>query len=107
MDGHNLTKINLLGNPIANSNKNYKSELFDLIPTLNAIDGTDREGAEVESTIYGGEEDEEEEDDEFAAGEGEEIDDENSGEEYEGDEGDDDEDEEEEDEGKPNKKAKH
>ena len=102
-----MTKINLLGNPIANSNKNYKSELFDLIPTLNAIDGTDKEGGEVESTIYGGEEDEEEEDDEFAAGEGEENDDENSGEEYEGDEGDDDEDEEEEDEGKPNKKAKH
>jgi hypothetical protein len=51
LDGHKLTKINLLGNPIANSNKNYKSELFDLIPTLMAIDGTDKEGGEVESTV--------------------------------------------------------
>lgn len=103
--GHHLTKINLSGNPIVNSNENYKKELFELIPSLQAIDGTDKEGGEVESTIYGGEEDEEEEDDEFAAAEGEDVDDDISGEEYEGDE--DDEDEEDEDEEKPNKKAKH
>ena len=100
-----MTKINLSGNPIVNSNENYKKELFELIPSLQAIDGTDKEGGEVESTIYGGEEDEEEEDDEFAAAEGEDVDDDISGEEYEGDE--DDEDEEDEEEEKPNKKAKH
>lgn len=103
--GHHLTKINLSGNPIVNSNDNYKKELFELIPSLIAIDGTDKDGGEVESTIYGGEEDEEEEDDEFAAAEGEDVDDDISGEEYEGDE--DDEDEEDEEEEKPNKKAKH
>ena len=103
--GHHLTKINLSGNPIVNSNENYKKELFELIPSLIAIDGTDKDGGEVESTIYGGEEDEEEEDDEFAAAEGEDVDDDISGEEYEGDE--DDEDEEDEEEEKPNKKAKH
>ena len=105
LSGHHLTKINLLGNPIVNSNENYKKELFELIPSLQAIDGTDKEGGEVESTIYGGEEDEEEEDDELAAAEGEDVDEDISGEEYEGDE--DDEDEEDEEEEKPNKKAKH
>ena len=100
-----MTKINLVGNPVVASNANYKKELFELIPSLNAIDGTDKDGGEVESTIYGGEEDEEEEDDEFAGAEGEDVDDDISGEEYEGDE--DDEDEEDEDEEKPNKKAKH
>ena len=43
------------------SNENYKKELFDLIPSLSAIDGKDKAGEDVESTIYGGEEDEEEE----------------------------------------------
>ena len=58
--GHKITKIYLFGNPVA-TNANYKNELFDLIPTLKAIDGTDKNGEEVESTIYTEEEDEEKE----------------------------------------------
>ena len=101
-----MTKINLLGNPVVESNENYKKELFELIPSLSAIDGKDKAGEDVESTIYGGEEDEEEEDDKIDGDEGDEQDDDVSGEDYEVDEGDEEDDEEDEEE-KPNKKAKH
>ena len=60
--GHKITKINLADNHIVASSANYKNELFELIPTLKAIDGTDKDGDPVESTVYGDEEDEEEED---------------------------------------------
>lgn len=106
--GHKLTKINLDGNPITQSNPNYKKELFELIPSLNAIDGTDKNGGIVESTLYGDEEDEEEEDEEFNGAEGDELDDDVSGEDYEGEDGEDEDDEnDDDDEEKPNKKAKH
>jgi len=105
--GHKLTKINLEGNPITESNPNYKKELFELIPGLNAIDGTDKNGGIVESTLYGDEEDEEDEDEEFDGAEGDELDDDESGEDYEGEDGEDEDDENDDDDVKPNKKAKH
>lgn len=101
--GHKIKKINLEGNPIVENNKEYRKELFDLIPTLTSIDGIGKNGENVESTYYGGEE---EEDGEFEGAEldddeGEEIDD--GGEDDEGDGEEDDE----EGENKPNKKPKH
>ena len=107
--GHKLTKINLEGNPIVTSNPNYKKELFELIPSLNAIDGTNKDGEHVESTIYGEEEDEEEEDDEFDAAEGKEIDEDGESQDYDdeyGEDGEDDEEDEDDEDEKPNKKTK-
>jgi len=107
---YNLKKINIKGNPVAEQNPDYRKELFDLIPSLEVIDETNKEGGLVESTIYGDEEDEEEDDD-YEDGEKEEMEDEDvSGEDFEDEDEDDegDEDDEEEDEGqKPKKKPKH
>lgn len=92
-----LRKINLLGNPIADKEGKYKKELFKLIETLESVDDTGKNGEQIDSTSYGGEEDDLE---------GEEFDDE---EEYgeEGDEeGGEEDDEEEEEEDKGNKKHK-
>ena len=86
---YQIKKINLKGNPLEENNPDYKKELFEIIPTLVGIDGENKEGEAIESTIYGGEDEEEEED-----YEGEEFDDDVSGEDYEGGEGDDDDDEE-------------
>ena len=98
---HKITKINLEGNPLVESNKEYRKELFELIPSLVSIDGIDKNGNTVESTYYGDEEDEE-------GFEGGEIDDEEN---EEIDDGEDDEDggeeDDEEDENKPNKKPKN
>ena len=101
---YKITKINLEGNPLVQATTDYKKELFELIPSLSVIDGTDKKGAPVDSTIYGGEDDEEEEeDDEYPGDEGEEEED-ISGEEFEGDE---DDEEDEDDDENPKKKAKH
>jgi hypothetical protein len=105
--GYNIAKINLADNPIVASNANYKNELFELIPTLKAIDGTDKNGELVESTVYGDEEDEEEEDEPYDDAEGEEKEDDVSGEDFEDEDDEDDEDEEDEEDEKPNKKTKH
>jgi hypothetical protein len=104
-----ITKINIEGNPVAKSNPNYKDELFKLIPSLNIIDKTNKEGKEIESTIYGEEEEEEEDDNDFDGGEGEEIDEDVvSGEDFEDEYGEeDDEDDEDEENEKPNKRPKH
>jgi hypothetical protein len=104
--GHKITKIYLFGNPVA-TNANYKNELFELIPTLKTIDGTDKNGEPVESTVYGDEEDEEEEDEPYDDAEGEEKEDDVSGEDFEDEDDEDDEDEEDEEDEKPNKKTKH
>lgn len=98
--GHNIKKINLEGNPITQQNKEYRKELFELIPSLTSIDELNAKGEKVESTYYGEEEDGEF-DGEIDDEEGEEIDD--GGEDDEGDGEEDDE----EDENKPNKKQKH
>ena len=83
------------GNPLVSTNENYRDELFKLVPSLECIDGFDKDGNEVESTLYGGEE--EEEDGEYGEEEGED----------EGDDGEDDgDDDDEEDEDEPHKKRK-
>ena len=101
--GHKITKINLEGNPLVESNKEYRKELFELVPSLVSIDRIDRNGNIVESTYYGDEEDEE-------VLEGVEMDDEENEEIDDGDDDEDDEDDgeedDEEDENKPNKKPK-
>ena len=112
LDGHKIKKLNLEGNPIVESNKEYKKDLFELIPTLMAIDGTDKNGGTVESTLYGDEEDEEEEDDDYGTPKGEDDDDgeylsDDGGEDdYGHDEDDEDEDEEDEEDENPKKKRK-
>jgi hypothetical protein len=99
--GHKITKINLEGNPLVEKNKEYRKELFELIPSLISIDGIDKNGNPVESTYYGDEEDEE-------GFEGGEIDDEENEEIDDGEDDEDDgEEDEEEQENKPNKKPKN
>ena len=51
------------GNPIT-TKENYKNILFNMIPSLESIDGTDKDGNLVESTIYGDIDEEDEEEDE-------------------------------------------
>ena len=75
---YEVKKINLKGNPLVEKNPDYKKELFELIPTLIAVDGTNKDGEVVESTLYGGEDEE----GEYFVGEDGEIDDDISGEEY-------------------------
>ena len=59
-----IHKINLSGNPVVESNPNYRKELFEMIPSLESVDGIDKTGEKVESTIYGGEEDDEDKENE-------------------------------------------
>ena len=97
------------GNPLVSTNENYRDELFKLVPSLECIDGYGKDGQEIESTVYGGEE--EEEDAEYGEEEGEEegdISDEEEEGEDEGDDGEDDgdDDDDEEDEDEPHKKRK-
>jgi hypothetical protein len=105
-----LKKINVTGNPFVDTNPKYSKELFNMIKTLESVDSHDKEGKDVESSVY--EEGEEEEDDEEFDEDDEEFDDEDEGEEYndddededDGDDDDDDEDDEEEE--KPKKRQK-
>lgn len=92
-----LRKINLLGNPIADKEGKYKKELFKLIETLESVDDTGKNGEQIDSTSYGGEEDDLE---------GEEFDDEEEFGEEGDEEGGEEDDEEEEEEDKGNKKHK-
>ena len=106
LDGHKIKKLNLEGNPIVESNKEYKKDLFELIPTLMAIDGTDKNGGTVESTLYG-----DEEDDDYGTPKGEDDDgeylsDDGGEDDYGHDEDDEDEDEEDEEDENPKKKRK-
>lgn len=107
-----LKKINLAGNPIVNTNPEYRKQLFDMVESLESIDGIDRKGDKVESTVYGGEEDDEEGEegeDELYNDDGE---DEEEGElpeeddEDEGDYGEDDDDGDDDDDERPQKKPK-
>lgn len=98
-----LKKINVKGNPFVEQNENYKDELFKLLSNVECIDSVDKNGKEVEESIYDDEEEEGEEGGEFEDDEGEEFDDDDDleGEEFEDDGEEDDEDVE-----KPNKKQK-
>ena len=102
---YNIKKINLEGNPITTKLPNYREELFNLIPSLTSIDGIDKEGNKVESTLYGEDEEEEEDDDvnyEEAEEEGEFSEEDEEGE----DNGEEDDDEDDDDDEKPQKKQK-
>ena len=91
----NLKKINLLGNPLVEKTENYQKIFFDMFKNMESVDDKDKEGKDVESTVYGGEEDGdedyeegedagEEDDGEGDDAEGGEIDDEDEEEEKEG-----------------------
>lgn len=107
---YNIKKINLEGNPLVSTNENYRDELFKLVPSLEVIDGINKEGNEVDSTLYGGEEEEDDDDDgEYEDGEevGDISEDDEEGDEEDDDEGnDDDEGDEDDDEDAPQKKRK-
>ena len=44
---YKIKKINLEGNPLTTKNKNYRKELFQMVPSLESIDGYDKDGNEV------------------------------------------------------------
>ena len=102
LKGSKINKIYVSKNPFIESNENYKKELFEMLPTLTAIDGEDKKGDPVNSTEYDEDDsdvgEEEVEGDEIE--EEEEVDDD-------GDDGDDDDGEDDDDEDKPHKKHKH
>ena len=102
LQGSKISKISVSENPFIDNNKDYKKILFEMLPTLTAIDGEDKNGAPVNSTEY--DEEDFNEDEEDIEGEefedGEEIDEDDE------DDGDDDNNEEDEDR-KNNKKQKH
>ena len=102
LDG--LKKINVKGNPFIATNPKYNNELFDMIKTLESVDSQDKEGKDVESSIY--EEGEEEEDDDDFIEDDEEYDDEDEGEEYNDDEDDEDDEDDDDEEEKPKKRQK-
>ncbi len=95
----NISKLELQ-NTEAASKSNYRSELFKFLPNLNTVDNKDREGNEVDSTLYDEEGDEFDDEDL----EDEEFDEDDDLEDEEDDDFDDEEDEEEEE--KPKKKNK-
>lgn len=66
-----LRKIEVKENPFSIGNNKYSSELFRLIPSLEAIDHKTNLGEEIESTNYYASESGEEEDDEYEEGENE------------------------------------
>ena len=88
----NLKKINLLGNPLVEKDKDYSKIFFDMFKNLESVDDKDKEGNEVDSTVYGGEDDEDYEEGDDAEDDGE-VDD-AEGDDGEGDEVEDDEEEE-------------
>ena len=102
LDG--LKKINVKGNPFIATSPKYNNELFDMIKTLESVDSQDKEGKDVESSIY--EEGEEEEDDDDFIEDDEEYDDEDEGEEYNDDEDDEDDEDDDDEEEKPKKRQK-
>ena len=88
----NLKKINLLGNPLVEKDKDYSKIFFEMFKNMESVDDKDKEGKEVDSTVYGGEDDEDYEEGDDAEDDGE-VDD-AEGDDGEGDEVEDDEEEE-------------
>jgi hypothetical protein len=84
LENYNIKKLYLEGNPFIEPALNYRELLFNMIPSLESIDHLNKEGNQIESTVY--EDEGEEEDDEEL------YDDEDDGE-LEDDEDDEDEDE--------------
>ena len=59
-----IKKLNITRNPFVKSNEKYQNALFTMFgDTLESVDDKDKEGKEVESTVYGEEEDDGYEDD--------------------------------------------
>ena len=103
LQGSKISKISVSENPFIDNNKDYKKILFEMLPTLTAIDGEDKNGAPVNSTEYDEEDINEDEEDI----EGEEFEDGEEFDEEDEDDNDDGEDDEEDDEIKGHKKQKH
>ena len=61
----NLRKIEVKENPFSVGNNKYKNKIFDILPSLEAIDHENKKGDSVESTDYHNEEEEGEDDDDF------------------------------------------
>ena len=112
-----LKKINVKGNPFCNTETNFKDKLFQMLNTLESVDSHNKEGGDVESSIYV-EDDEEEEEEDDENGYAKAKDDEEEDEEYDEDEDDegeefndddededDDEDDDDEDDEKPKKRT--
>ena len=85
LENYNIKKLYLEGNPFIEPALNYRELLFNMIPSLESIDHLNKEGNQIESTVYEDEGEEEEDDEEL-------YDDEDDGE-FEDDEDDEDEDE--------------
>lgn len=85
LENYNIKKLYLEGNPFIEPALNYRELLFNMIPSLESIDHLNKEGNQIESTVYEDEGEEEEDDEEL-------YDDEDDGE-LEDDEDDEDEDE--------------
>ena len=104
---YKIKKINLEGNPLTTKNENYRKELFQMVPSLESIDGYDKDGNEVESTLYNEEDEEEGDDADYEEGEDDgDYSDDVEDEEGEDNGDDDEDDDEEDDEEKPQKKSK-
>ena len=54
---YEIKKIYLEGNPIVSKYKNYREKLFKLIPSLEAVDGIEKDGNDVDSSNNEGEDD--------------------------------------------------
>ena len=100
-----LKNINVKGNPLVDTNPKYNNELFDMIKTLETVDSHDKEGKEVESSLYDEEDEEFDEEGEEFEDEGEEFDD-DEGEEFDDEDAEDDDNEDDDSDKKPKKKQK-
>lgn len=107
LQNYNIKKLYLEGNPFIEPALNYRELLFNMIPSLESIDHLNKEGNQIESTVYEDEGEEEEDDEELYDDEddGELEDDEDDEDEDENDFGEEDEEDEEDDE-KPHKRKK-
>lgn len=61
----NLRKIEVKENPFSVGNNKYKNKIFDILPSLEAIDHENIKGDSVESTDYHNEEEEGEDDGDY------------------------------------------
>ena len=100
LENYNIKKLYLEGNPFIEPALNYRELLFNMIPSLESIDHLNKEGNQIESTVYEDEGEEEEDDEELYDDEddGELEDDEDEEDEDENDFGEEDEEDEEDDE---------
>jgi len=107
LENYNIKKLYLEGNPFIEPALNYRELLFNMIPSLESIDHLNKEGNQIESTVYEDEGEEEEDDEELYDDEddGELEDGEDDEDEDENDFGEEDEEDEEDDE-KPHKRKK-